>query len=257
MPKQQYATPILAPAIEEQIADAIEQFTHKQKWKDWGMDKVREQGAAILLYGPPGTGKSITAMYIAKRLHLSMLDVNIAEYGSHIPGELARNIHNLFGNAIVQSQIHGKTLPMVFMDECDACLPSRTKLDAHSLWMLEPITALLKEVGVYPGLVVLATNLDAILDAALERRLLARIYIGRPEKEQRKQIWLAKIPEKFPVKMTEDIALELSRYDLSGAEIENEFLLWAGRLIRQDITEPNFFNLIKQVNQKHTLVKDL
>jgi len=249
--KPQYATPILSVEIEEQIADAIEQFAHRQKWRDWGLDKVREQGAAILLYGPPGTGKSITAMYIAKKLHLAMLDVNIAEYGSHIPGELARNIHNLFGNALLRAQGAGKPAPMVFMDECDACLPSRKKLDAHSLWMLEPITALLTEISDYPGLVILATNLDSFLDEALERRLIVKIHISRPARLERKRIWLAKVPDKFPTRLTDSGAEDLSQYDMTGAEIENEFLLWAGRQLRQEGSLLDFVTLIKQVEQKY------
>jgi len=250
MVKQLYTTPILSVAIEDKIADAIEQFQHKGLWKEWGLDRVREQGAAILLYGPPGTGKSITAQYIAKKLHLAMLEVNIAEYGSHVPGELARNIRNLFGNAMMRASQQNRPPPMVFMDECDACIVSRKKLDAHSLWMLEPITALLKEISDYPGLVVLATNLDSILDEALERRLLARIHIGRPERVERKRIWLAKWPDKFPTKLIDSVAEELSRYDMSGAEIESAFILWAGRQIRQEITLPDPSTLMLEVSQR-------
>ncbi len=251
MPKQQYSTPILSADIENQIADSIEQFQHRQRWKDWGMDKVREQGAAILLYGPPGCGKSITAIYIAKKLHLAILNVNISEYGSHIPGELARNIKNLFGNALIRATQQSKPCPLVFLDECEACLPSRKKLDAHSLWMLEPITALLKEVGEYPGLVVLATNLEIFLDEAVERRLLSKIHIDKPARTERKLIWLAKIPDKFPVKLTDEAAEELSQYDMTGAEIESALILWVGKQLRNNVNLPDFSTLILDVKQKY------
>jgi AAA+ superfamily predicted ATPase len=113
-------------------------------------------------------------------------------------------------------------------------LVSRKKLGHDMIWMLEPITALLTEISKYPGLVILATNLSTILDEALERRLIAKVLFERPDQKLRLKIWRLKWPNKFPSQPTEEQLIALSQYDLSGAQIENAFLLWAGRLIRTE-----------------------
>jgi SpoVK/Ycf46/Vps4 family AAA+-type ATPase len=196
------------------------------------LDKIREQGAAILLHGPAGTGKTITAYYLGKKLHLKVVDVSMADYGSHIPGELARNIKKIFNGELILARQENRQPPIILLDECDAMIVSRKKLGADMMWLLEPINALLVEISNYPGLVILATNMAPMLDEALERRLIAKILFDRPDKEVRHGIWKAKWPEKFPCQPTSDELDQLSDYDLTGAQIENVFLLWAGRMIK-------------------------
>lgn len=249
MAKQPYQTPILSDYLQEQVGDAIQAFLHRGKWKEWGLDKIREQGVAILLHGPAGTGKTITAQYIAKKLHLAIKEVSIAEFGSQIPGQLARNIKNIFEGELFRAQRDQKHAPVILLDECDAVLVSRKKISGDMLWMLEPINALLNQIGKYPGLVVLATNLAPILDEALERRLLAKILFGSPEQPERGEIWMAKWPEKFPVQPTDEELDQLSKFPMTGAAIENALLLWAGRILREE-REPVVSELIKQLEDK-------
>jgi SpoVK/Ycf46/Vps4 family AAA+-type ATPase len=249
MAKQPYQTPILSEDLQVQVGDAIQAFLHRGKWKEWGLDKIREQGVAILLHGPPGVGKSITAQYIAKKLHLSLKEISIADFGSQIPGQLARNIKNIFEGELFRAQRDQKHPPVMLLDECDAVLVSRKKITGDMLWMLEPINALLNQIGKYPGLVVLATNLAPILDEALERRLLAKIFFGPPEEPERREIWEAKFPEKFPVQPTEEELDRLGKFPLTGATIENALLLWAGRILRED-REPVVSNLIELLENK-------
>jgi AAA+ superfamily predicted ATPase len=233
--KQKYQTPILSQNLENKITDAITSFSNRGLWQQWGLDKLREQGVAVLLHGPPGTGKTITGYWIAKRLHLALREISMADFGSQIPGQNARNIQKIFYTEQLAAQKDRKHCPVILLDECDAMLVSRDRLGPNMVWMLEPINMLLSEIGKYPGLVVLATNHVHVLDDALERRLLAKIEFGRPAFEERLRMWKTKWPAKFPVKPTDKEFEHLAFYDLTGAQIENALLLWAGTLVRRGI----------------------
>jgi AAA+ superfamily predicted ATPase len=243
--KQKYQTPILSQAIQNRITDAITAFTNRGTWQRWGLDKLREQGVAILLHGDPGTGKTMTAYWIAKRLHLGIREVSMADFGSQVPGQNARNIMKIFYTEQVAAANEHKHCPVILLDECDAMLIARDRLGPNMVWMLEPINMLLAQIGRYPGLVVLATNHVHILDDALERRLLAKIEFGRPALPERYLLWKSKWPEKFPVQPTEEDLNNLAKFDLTGAQIENAFLLWAGKQVRQAIEQPQVETLIQ------------
>lgn len=244
-----YQTPILSESLEDRLDDAIQSFLHRGQWRDWGLDRIREQGAAILLHGIPGTGKTITAYYLGKKLHLKVVEVSMADYGSHVPGELARNIHKIFNGELILAKQDSKPAPIILLDECDAMIMSRKKLGPDMMWMLEPINALLAEISKYPGLVVLATNLAPFLDDALERRLIAKIKFEKPDKEVRHRIWKAKWPEKFPIQPNDEDLWELADFDLTGAQIENAFLLWASSCIRTE-TSPTVEMLVEFIQKK-------
>lgn len=230
--QQQYNTPILSKDVEERIEDAIQAFLKREQWEEWGLNKVREQGAAILLHGAPGLGKTLTAYLIAHKLHLRITEISMADYGSDKPGELARNIKKIFSGEITLAKLEKRQIPIIFLDECDAMLVNRKSLGPDMVWMLEPINALLSEIGKWPGLVILATNLVSILDEALDRRLLAKIRFERPDENLRYKLWRAKWPVKFPLQPKNGELLDLAQHDMTGAEIENAFLLYAGRCLR-------------------------
>lgn len=249
MSKQLYQTPILSEDLNDRIEDAVQSFLHRGQWKEWGIDKLREQGAAILLHGGPGLGKTITAYYIGKKLHLKVVEVSMADYGSHVPGELARNIKKIFNGEQILARQEKRQLPIIFLDECDAMLVSRKKLGSEMIWMLEPIDAMITEIGRYPGLVVLATNLVSVLDEAIERRLIAKIRFDKPTADLRRKIWQTKWPQKFPVQPAYSEIVQLGEFDLTGAQIENVFILWVGRVLRLK-ESPKVANLIVFIREQ-------
>jgi SpoVK/Ycf46/Vps4 family AAA+-type ATPase len=247
--------PILEDRLTKQIENACVMFQKKTQWKSFGMDRLREMGAAMLFYGEPGTGKTITARKLAKTLGLQMHELDFSEVGSDTPGELARNIKKIFTAQAVPDEHNNPS--MVFIDECDTMLLNRAKLGHNHMWMLEPINALLREIGKYPGLVVLATNADPdFLDPALERRLIGKFKFGRPDFLTRVKLWQAKYPKKLPVKLGDrngdgrDWLQELSRYELTGAEIETALILWVSATLRQEVVAFNFVDLVDVIRKE-------
>jgi AAA+ superfamily predicted ATPase len=225
--------PILPESVEFQIENAITMFTHHAMWKQWGLDKLREQGAAVLFHGLPGTGKTITAHDVAKRLKVPLRSIDFAQIGSSIPGENARNIKKLF----TLDEEDGGKHPVILVDECDTLLFSRSLLIGDLIWMLEPINALLASIGVYQGLVILATNQQpGFLDAALNRRLIAQIEFIKPDAATRFKIWKSKLPKKLPTDLNDvGIRILADTFTVTGAEIENAIIRWASEAIRSEV----------------------
>jgi len=236
----------------DSILSAVVMFSNKTKWKQWGMDRLREQGAALLFQGPPGTGKTITARWLARKLRLQLQEVDYSLIGSGEPGELQKNVNSEFDKAEVQDA--NGNYSMVFIDECDTCLVDRRKLGSTALWMLEPINALLSRIGTYPGLVVLCTNsVPEFLDFALERRLIGTFNFGVPTKLTRVKLWQAKFPKRAPTGRADWD--RLARYELTGAQIETLLINWVSDAIRRDF-DPNLDDLYRMLEPDAYTIKE-
>jgi AAA+ superfamily predicted ATPase len=245
-------TPILDESLVTAIENAVVMFKHKAQWKSLGMDKLREQGAALLFHGMPGTGKTITARFLTSKLKLTMQEMDFSMIGSDTPGELARNIKKLFMQARQPDNNNNPSL--VFLDECDTLLVSRARLGHSTLWMLEPINALLREIGNYPGLVILATNQKPeFLDFALQRRLIGEFEFAVPDFLTRVKLWKAKWPSKLPLKLEDIEAENLSQYELTGANIETALIQWVSNTLR--LGDPFKFEDLKDVLRKNHNIK--
>lgn len=220
--------PVMSKEVERQVLNAIVQFREKAIWKSWGLSHLRKQGAAILLYGPPGCGKTVIAEYLSLALvKRGLKECTFADFGSKVPGENARQIRNLFQKAKDNKN------QTIFMDECDTILIARDQLGADMQWMSEIINELLQQIGKYSGLVILATNRESVLDPALERRIIAKVHVDTPTLQDRCTLWKSKWPDTFPLSLTPSIVETLSRYILTGAEIENTILEAASEAIEQ------------------------
>lgn len=209
--------PIISQDLDQQIHAAVAQYTGMNTWNDWGMKYFRQQGACVLLKGPPGCGKTVIARYLASLLDKGIVEVDMSSFGSNEPGENERKIESIFREASNKRKT-------VFMDEVDAVLWDRSKAGADSMWMVSVIDKLLIELGRYRYLCILATNRDEMLDTALERRLIADIYVGKPEAPERHRMWKTKIPKQYPLQFSAIQLATLSEFKLTGAEIENAII---------------------------------
>lgn len=235
--------PVMSADVERQVMNAVTMYSKRQQWRAWGLHKLRKQGAAILLKGPPGCGKTVIADYLSLRIRQKGIkSLSFADFGSHIPGENARQIRKFFADAYENGNM------TIFLDECEAVLWDRGRAGATAMWMLEVIDELLVQIGKYPGLIILASNKPELLDYALDRRLIATITIPRPEYPERVRLWEDKIPTEFPLKLSIDQTNKIATLQLSGAEIENTLIDYSSDCIRLD-KKPNFAGLYSAAQQ--------
>ncbi|MEI8011903.1 MAG: ATP-binding protein [Candidatus Omnitrophota bacterium] len=190
--------------------------THSQLSELGIMDKVRRgRGLCLLFYGPPGTGKSMFSHAIAGHLGKRVLQASAAKIMSKYVGQAEKNIASLFKTAKEKDCV-------LCLDEADSFLYNRS--GAHSSWEVTQTNALLEEIERFDGVFIMTTNLESLLDPALERRVALRVRLDVPDHSIRAEIWQKHIP--VSVRCGEDInwsrlALE---YSFSGGYIKNAVL---------------------------------
>jgi hypothetical protein len=173
-------------------------------------------GFKVLFYGPPGTGKTLTAALLGQRHGLEVYRVDLSMVVSKYIGETEKNLEKIFARA------EGKNWAL-FFDEADALFGKRTNItDAHDKYANQEISYLLQRLENYPGLVILASNMQQNIDEAFARRMQASVYFPRPGVAEREKLWQKALQlgglEKTCGHCVADLA---SRYELTGAGIMN------------------------------------
>lgn len=155
----------------------------------------------LLLHGPPGTGKSTIAMCIAKACNIPLINVTASTVENKYYGEAPKLVAAIFSFA-------RKIAPcVVFFDEVDGLIRSRSDLDASFVYTLKTeLLAFLDGVdsrcvegvdstsvqGVHvtaPIVFIAATNNISKLDPALLRRLPLQLEMSTPNYYERVKIF--------------------------------------------------------------------
>jgi len=177
----------------------------------------RKPWKGILLYGPPGTGKSYLAKAVATEANSTFFAVSSADLVSKWLGESERLVRNLF-------EMARRSKPsIIFIDELDSLCGSRNDNESESARRIKT-EFLVQMNGVgndEDGVLVLgATNIPWVLDAAIRRRFEKRIYIGLPDAAARSrifQIHLGNTPHNLQREDFKELARNTDGY--SGSDI--------------------------------------
>jgi hypothetical protein len=142
-----------------------------------------DSGTNLLLYGPPGCGKTYMACFIAHGLNLPLYVVRLDGLISSFLGSTAKNIRAVL-------EFASKTPCVLLLDEFDAIAKLRD--DEHELGELKRVVnSFIQNLDALGTDLVLiaATNHERLLDPAIWRRFQYLLQIGKPDAQQREQIW--------------------------------------------------------------------
>ena len=87
------------------------------------------------------------------------------------------------------------------------------------------MNVLLRELEIFNGVVIFATNLAVNFDPAFERRIRTHVRFEMPGVDEREQIWKVQIhPAKTPLAPDVNFRALAERYAVSGGDIKNAVL---------------------------------
>jgi SpoVK/Ycf46/Vps4 family AAA+-type ATPase len=222
-PRRSLADVVLPPATRQSLQHALLQIRkHDLIFNRWGLAERHDTGLGLAFNfaGPPGTGKTICAEGIAHELGKRLLVVRYSEVESMWAGETGRNVAAVFRTALEQDAV-------LFFDEADA-IATRRFTDVNRGYEREAntvVNVLLRELDVFHGVVIFATNLAANFDPAFERRIRTHILFEMPGVEERSRIWELQLhPERTPLGRDVDFRALAERFEVSGGDIKNAVL---------------------------------
>jgi hypothetical protein len=186
--------PIFAPVVREQC----DRFLVERAQCDCLLRQGFSPPRTLLVKGAPGTGKTMLAKWIAYKLGLRFVVLDLATSMSSYLGKTGSNLR--------RSLDYARATPCVFLiDEFDAIAKRRD--DATEIGELKRIVnVLLKELEDWPmhSVLIAATNHPELLDPAIHRRFDVVLNIPLPSAFEREAIiartcgqFLSSLPDGF------------------------------------------------------------
>jgi hypothetical protein len=176
------------------------------------------KGITILFHGEPGTGKTELVFQLAKETNRKIFKVDISQSKSLWYGESEKIIKRIFTDYAVFMK-ECEQVPILLFNEADAIFSARRELRASNVSQTENTVQniILDELERFEGILMATTNLTGNFDAAFNRRFLFKVKFQKPDLNSKVKIWKLKFP-----KFTSDECKTLaSRFDFSGAQIDN------------------------------------
>ncbi len=167
--------PILPPALRSRLDQVLSERKHLDVLAHKGLEPTR----SLLFVGPPGVGKTMSARWVAERLGVPLLILDLSTVISSYLGKTGSNLRNVLDYA--------KSLSCVLLlDEFDAVAKRRD--DESEIGELKRlVTVLLQEIDDWPetSLLIAATNHEELLDPAAWRRFDEVLRFDLPSVELR------------------------------------------------------------------------
>lgn len=166
------------PIWNEKIENEINRICIEREKSDSLLKQGLIPTRSVLLAGPPGVGKTLMAHYLAEKLKLPLLTLDLATVMSSYLGKTGSNIRAVLNYA--------KSFPCIlFFDEFDAIAKKRDD-DSDVGELKRLVTVLLQAIDEWPttSLLLAATNHSELLDRAIWRRFDKVILFNLPEMNQ-------------------------------------------------------------------------
>ena len=222
-PRYRFEDVVLPNTLRDKVMFFLRTFADPGLGQLGIFDVVKKgNGLVFLFYGPPGTGKSMLAEGIASFLGKKILMAEMPKLTCRWYGETDKALANLF-------RLAKKKGLVLCMDEADSFLYNRSfGAQEHDIRF---VNVMLQEIERFEGVAVLTTNMDSLLDPALERRVSLRIPFTLPDEKIRAEIWRKHIPQSM--QMDENVNFEdlAQRFDFSGGYIKNAVMNAARRIV--------------------------
>ncbi len=166
---------LFEPVWNDNVKEELDQFIAEQKKKEMLIQAFLPVSKAVLFYGIPGVGKTLAAKWLAWKLNLPLLVLDLSAVISSYLGRTGNNIKNIFEYA--------KGIPCILLlDELDAIAKRRDDLgEIGELKRL--VTVLIQEMDNWPegNLLIAATNHPDLLDPAIWRRFDYSLQFKTPQ----------------------------------------------------------------------------
>jgi SpoVK/Ycf46/Vps4 family AAA+-type ATPase len=175
------------PILSKESRVSFDQILLERKYLDDLLAEGVEPTKSLIFQGPPGVGKTMSARWLAGKLGLPLLVLDLATVMSSFLGKTGSNVR-----AVLE---HAMSFPCVLLlDEFDAIAKRRD--DDRELGELKRlVTVLLQAIDEWPStsLLIAATNHGELLDPAIWRRFDIEITFEIPNskmvKEYLKKYW--------------------------------------------------------------------
>lgn len=217
-PKASLSDLVMPAALKDEVEALVQLESHRNLvHQQWGVGRHLSygKGVVVLLEGVPGTGKTMCAEAMAQALRRPLIRVTSSTLLDKYVGGTESKIQGAFAKA----QSLGAVL---LFDEVDSIVGSRSASGPRH--ENSAINTMLTELERFDGFVVMTTNLPDRLDAALDRRLTARLSLPMPDAEGRALIWRGMFSEETPLEGEIDFEALGRRHVLSGGLIKTAAL---------------------------------